>query len=132
MFQHLNVNVEVVALENDIEGEGLERTGKDGWATFLQDEETVQPTNLYNAIISLFKRNGDGFGHVTFNAVFSKDNHSPAKGYEFPARNYKESKKLNEEEKHFLDFFQKTALGDDIEDPLIKDLENYIAENVRF
>ena len=57
-----------------------------------------------------FKKNGDGFGHMVFSAVFGQSNLTPEKGFEVDAKD-PTKEKLNDEEQSFLDFFQKTALG---------------------
>ena len=117
LFKHLNVSADVVPLENCSEDEDLAR---EGYCTILPDNETKQPKNLFKACTNLFERNGDAFGHLTFSAAFGKSDHKPRKGYAVSAKNAKKEK-LNKEEQQFLDFFEKTALGDGVEDPVFRD-----------
>ena len=117
LFKHLNVSADVVPLENCSEDEDLAR---EGYCTILPDNETKQPKNLFKACTNLFERNGDAFGHLAFSAAFGKSKHNPRKGYAVSAKNAKKEK-LNKEEQQFLNFFEKTALGDGVEDPVFRD-----------
>ena len=56
------------------------------------------------------KANGDAFGQLVFNRVFSEEKNVPEKGFAYAAKNAKKDG-LSPEEQQFLDFFQKTAQG---------------------
>ena len=111
MFNHLNVAADVVALENAYgpDDNDLE-VHPSGDYTFLPDGVTLQTRNLFKACIDLLKANGDAFGQLVFNRVFSEEKNVPEKGFAYAAKKAKEDK-LSPEEKQFLDFFQKTAQG---------------------
>ena len=111
MFKYLNVAADVVALENAFgpDDNDLE-VSPSGDLTYLPDDVTLQPKNLYKACINVFKANGDKYGHLIFNRVFDEERNVPTKGFEFHAKNAK-TDRLSQEEEQFLDFFQKTAMG---------------------
>ena len=106
LAKHLHVAAEVVTLENDIED--LEEVDDFTW---LPDGKTLQPRNLFDACIKVLSANGDQFGQLVVSRVFGKKEHHPDEGFSVPAKDAKAAK-LDPEEKEFLDFFQKTAEGE--------------------
>ena len=126
--KHLSVIPDIVAIENDIEGQELDRSEEISWCTKIFDDETLQPKNLFDSCIDMFKRNEDGFGQIAFNAVFSKENHNPKKGHiEVKAKN-SINRRLNEQERTFLEYLQISVVGELIEDGslMIKAGEEFI------
>ncbi|KAI6660462.1 hypothetical protein LOD99_14047 [Oopsacas minuta] len=65
--KYLSVPSRVVWIENDIEGNLLDKAGE--W-TYLTDKEK-QPINLFEAMISLMKENGDDIGREAVRMYFS-------------------------------------------------------------
>ena len=111
LFKYLNVAADVVALENAYGPEDNDLVvSQSGDYTFLPDDVTLQPRNLYNACIDLFKANGDMYGQLVFNRVFCEERNAPTKGHAVDAKNAK-TDKLSREEQQFMDFFLKTAMG---------------------
>ena len=121
VFQFLEVNAPVVALENDLED--LER---DGDYTVLPDG-TRQVRNLYKACKEVFEKNGDAYGQIIFNAAFVPGRKKVSVGHQVVAKNATRQS-LSKDEYHFFEFFTK-ALEGGIADPIIQSAQNFIAED---
>ncbi|XP_075251839.1 uncharacterized protein LOC142344188 [Convolutriloba macropyga] len=122
IFQFLEVNAPVVALENDVE-----YLNRDGDYTVLPDG-TRQVRNLYQACLKLFETNGDAYGQLIFNEAFHDGPKNVTIGSKVEAKNASKSP-LSKDEQHFFEFFTK-ALEGGIADPLIQEAQQFIAKEV--
>ena len=118
IFEFLEVNAPVVAIEND-------RTDLevDGNYTVLPDG-TRQVRNLYEACKEVFEKNEDEYAQIIFNAAFAPGNKKKLKGETVAATDVSKEP-LSKEESEFLEFFKKAIEGE-IADPIIQSARNFI------
>ena len=120
IFEFLNVQVPVVALEND-----LEDLDKDGDFTVLPDG-TRQVKNLYKVCQEVLKKSGDFYGHLIFNEAFNLGKKNVTVGNKTEAKNA-QSRKLSKDETEFFEFFSH-ALAGGTPDPLVQEATHFIKE----
>ena len=106
IFNALKINAPVVLLENDFEGEGLEKVGD---FTKLPNGE-LQPKNLYDACQRVLRKNKDNLGLITFNACFSKLKKIEYGTHKITAKDASKDA-LTTEEKEFFQYFERAARG---------------------
>ena len=120
IFQFLEVNAPVVAIENDLEDLKI-----NGDYTVLPDG-TRQVRNLYKACEEVFKKNGDEYGLIIFNAAFRQGNKEVKIGNEVLAKN-SSAETLSKDEQSFLEFFTNAQEGG-IADPIIQRAQDFITD----
>ena len=105
IFEHLQVLAPVVAIENDILGQELDKD--DEW-TLLVDG-TQQPLNLFITCNDLLKKSGDPFGQLVFSECFKKCS-EPEVGFQINAKDA-EKENLSKTENKFHDEYRAAIEG---------------------
>ena len=123
IFKNLLVNADVIPIENDFEECELEKYLD--WT--ILPNKSVQPKNLFDACTKRLLENGDLLGHQIFASAFESGiGVNVNEGKSVQAKNAKKER-LNNGEKDFQRFFEKTAKGG-LDEPIINEAAEFIKD----